>query len=93
MRMKSIHNLAYQQLLALLREKRTGLGVTQEELARRLGVRQGIISKIETHERRIDLLELRAICSALGISFVDFVRQIDDCLTNNEQTNGENKGK
>ena len=89
--MKTVHNIAYQQLLALLRNKRTGLGITQEELARRLGVRQGVISKIETHERRIDLLELRAICSALGISFVDFAKLVDDCLTKYEQNNDKAK--
>lgn len=88
--MKSIHNKAYQQLLELLRSKRVENGITQEELAQRLGVRQGIVSKIETHERRLDIIELRDICRAIGISFPEFIKQLDDCITREEnQTNEE----
>lgn len=82
--MKSIHNKAYQQLLSLLRTKRLDRGITQEELASRLGVGQGIVSKIETHERRLDLIELREICLALGISFPEFVMEFDNNLTQEE---------
>lgn len=87
--MKSIHNKAYQQLLELLRSKRVENGITQEELAHRLGVRQGIVSKIETHERRLDIIELRDICKAIGISFPEFIKQLDDCITREENQKNE----
>ena len=87
--MKSIHNKAYQQLLSLLRTKRLDRGITQEELASRLGVGQGIVSKIETHERRLDLIELREICLALGISFPEFVMEFDNNLTKEENIENE----
>ena len=87
--MKSIHNKAYQQLLSLLRSKRLDRGITQEELASRLGVGQGIVSKIETHERRLDLIELREICLALGISFLEFVMEFDNNLTQEENKENE----
>lgn len=87
--MKSIHNKAYQQLLSLLRMKRLDRGITQEELASRLGVGQGIVSKIETHERRLDLIELREICLALGISFPEFVMEFDNNLTQKENKDNE----
>lgn len=87
--MKSIHNKAYQQLLSLLRSKRLDRGITQEELASRLGVGQGIVSKIETHERRLDLIELREICLALGISFPKFVMEFDTNLTQEENKENE----
>ena len=87
--MKSIHNKAYQQLLSLLRSKRLDRGITQEELASRLGVGQGIVSKIETHERRLDLIELREICLALGISFPEFVMEFDNDLTQEENKDNE----
>lgn len=87
--MKSIHNKAYQQLLSLLRSKRLEMGITQEELASRLGVGQGIVSKIETHERRLDLIELREICLALGISFPEFVMEFDTNLTQEENKENE----
>lgn len=82
--MKSIHNKAYQNLLQLLRLKRINQGVTQEQLASRLGVSQGIVSKIETHERRLDVIELREICLALGISFPEFVTEFDKYLKEEE---------
>ena len=87
--MKSIHNKAYQQLLSLLRSKRLDRGITQEELASRLGVGQGIVSKIETHERRLDLIELREICLALGSSFPEFVMEFDTNLTQEENKENE----
>ena len=87
--MKSIHNKAYQQLLSLLLSKRLYRGITQEELASRLGVGQGIVSKIETHERRLDLIELREICLALGISFPEFVMEFDNNLTQEENKDNE----
>ena len=87
--MKFIHNKAYQQLLSLLRSKRLDRGITQEELASRLGVGQGIVSKIETHERRLDLIELREICLALGISFPEFVMEFDTNLTQEENKENE----
>lgn len=79
--MKSIRNKAYLNLLSLLRQKRMAKGVTQEQLAFRLGVKQGLISKIETHERRLDVIELREICNALGISFSDFIQELEILLT------------
>lgn len=84
--MKSIHNKAYQLLLQLLKTKRNDKGITQEQLASRLGVGQGIVSKIETHERRLDVIELREICLALGISFPEFVTEFDEYLKKEEET-------
>ena len=82
--MKSIHNKAYQLLLQFLRSKRNDKGITQEQLASCLGVSQGIVSKIETHERRLDVIELREICLALGISFPEFITEFDEYLKEEE---------
>jgi hypothetical protein len=35
------------------------------------------LSKCERGERRIDVIELRAFCKAMKISFVDFIRGLD----------------
>ena len=87
--MKSIHNKAYQLLLQFLRSKRIDKGITQEQLASRLGVGQGIVSKIETHERRLDIIELREICRALGISFPEFITEFDEYLKAEENKEHE----
>lgn len=65
------------RLLALLRETRTKAGLTQAELASRLHRDQTFVSKYETGERRLDILELRDVCRALSVDFKDFVRALD----------------
>lgn len=64
-------NPAYIELIAQLRRCRKQLSVTQKQLAQRLGKEQSFISKIETCERRLDLIETFQICEALDISIED----------------------
>ncbi len=40
--------------------------MTQQELGKRLGQRQTVISKIETFERRVDVAEFILLCRAIG---------------------------
>ena len=68
------------RLLALLRETRTKAGLTQAELASRLHRDQTFVSKYETGERRLDILELRDVCRAIGIDFKQFIRALDTNL-------------
>jgi transcriptional regulator with XRE-family HTH domain len=68
------------RLLALLRETRTKAGFTQAELASRLHRDQTFVSKYETGERRLDILELRDVCRAIGIDFKEFIRALDTDL-------------
>jgi transcriptional regulator with XRE-family HTH domain len=65
-------------LLDLLRQTRLDAGLTQVDVAKRLGKPQSFVSNYETGERRLDLLELEAVCLVLGISVVDFVRRYAD---------------
>ena len=79
--MKKTTYLAQQKkLLALLRETRTKAGLTQAELASRLHRDQTFVSKYETGERRLDILELRDVCRAIGIDFKQFIRALDTNL-------------
>ena len=64
-------------LLSLLREIRRDAGLSQEDLAQRLGVPQSVVSKFESGERRLDLLELQEVCAAIGISVSTFVRRYE----------------
>lgn len=75
--MKGIPDKAEQALLQMLRRMRIDAGVTQADLATRLGVPQSVISKYESGERRLDILELRQVCRALGLSLPDFVRLLE----------------
>jgi len=46
----------------------------QVDLAQRLVRPQSFVSKYVAGERRLDLVELRSICGALGVSLADLVR-------------------
>ena len=62
-------------LLSLLRAVREEAGFSQKELAVALGMGQTIVSKYEHGIRRLDLLELDAICRIVGITLEEFVRR------------------
>jgi len=74
---KSIYSPEQAELLRLLREKRRESGLSQVELGKRLGRSQSFVSKYESGELRLDLVELKLICRALGISLSSFVRQFE----------------
>ena len=73
----SIHSHLYHQVIGRLRSKREMGGVTQAQLAELLNVNQAFVSKVETCERRLDIIELHQICKVLNISFVDFIAEVD----------------
>ena len=64
-------------LLALLKRIRAEAGLTQSEMARRLRQPQSFVSKYESGERRLDILELREVCKATGTSWVVFARRLE----------------
>jgi transcriptional regulator with XRE-family HTH domain len=69
-----------EHLLQLLRQVRLEAGLHQADLAKQLGRPQSFVSKYERGERRLDLLELLAICEVLGISLIDFVRRLEESM-------------
>jgi transcriptional regulator with XRE-family HTH domain len=64
-------------LLEVLRELRTEKKLTQAQLAKAIGAKQAFVSKYETGERRLDFLDLVAICEVLGISIVEFAARFE----------------
>jgi transcriptional regulator with XRE-family HTH domain len=67
-------------LLSLLRQLRQNAGLTQVELALKLGKPQPFVSYYESGARRLDLLELRQVCGVLGISLVAFIKRFEKAL-------------
>ena len=84
--MTKIGTQDHQVFRALLKEIRTRAGVRQVDIAERMGVPQSRISKYELGERRLDVLELRDICAALGVSLTDFVRKLESRLDRTDET-------
>jgi transcriptional regulator with XRE-family HTH domain len=65
---KSIYSAEYQRLCALLRQLREEAGLTQVEVAARLDEPQSFVSKYESGERRLDVIELGQVAEVLGVS-------------------------
>jgi len=57
---------AYTQFRLKLRQAREEAGLTQVEVAKALGKAQSFVSKMESGERRVDVVELRAIATLYG---------------------------
>ena len=60
-------------MLRRLRAARLEARLTQEEVAKRLGVRQTFVSKVETGERRIDPVEMRELAELYGKEVTDLL--------------------
>jgi transcriptional regulator with XRE-family HTH domain len=64
-------------LLDLLRELRKQKGLTQDQMAKAIGAKQAFVSKYETGERRLDFLDLVAICEVLNVPIVKFAERFE----------------
>lgn len=63
---RSVFTDAYAAMLEGLIEAREAAGLTQADLAARLGRPQPFISKIERGVRRVDIVEFYALARAIG---------------------------
>lgn len=61
---RSLHTAGHRELVSTVKALRKRAGLTQRELAERLGREQNFVARVETGGRRIDLVELIAICTA-----------------------------
>lgn len=65
--------MSKRRLTSVLRQVRLDAELTQAALAERLAQSQSYVSKYESGEQRLDLVEIESICKAVGISLRDFV--------------------
>lgn len=77
---KSSFTAEYTIFRDLLRELRTRKGLTQVELSEALEMPQSFVSKYEAGERRLDMVEVRAVCKALETTLPSFVKQFESKL-------------
>ena len=71
-----LHDPRYVQLRRLLADLRVKKGLTQTEVARRLGKTQSYVSKYENVERRLDVVECADIAAAFEMSVEQLLRRI-----------------
>jgi len=78
---KKLYKEKRKQIGFLLQHERKCKNLEQVELARILGARQELISKIESGSRRIDILELIDYAEVLGFSITEFAWKIETYLS------------
>lgn len=68
--------LPHLRLLDILISARVAKGLTQAELAERLDRPQSYVSKVETGERRLDVVEMVYICREVDVDPVELVEAV-----------------
>ena len=61
-----------------LRAARRAAGLTQMDVAQRLGQPQSYVSKYEAGRRRLDLVEVVSVCAVLGIGVQKLVDALEE---------------
>lgn len=74
---KSAFTAEYAVFRDLLRELRSEKGLTQVQLSDTLGMPQSFVSKYETGERRLDVIEVRKVCQSLGTTLIAFAKKLE----------------
>ncbi len=75
---KSIFTPERDILRQVLRQLRLSKGLRQEDIAERLNEPQSFVSKYESGERSLDLIELRQICLAIGVTLQELVHRFEE---------------
>lgn len=74
--MKSLRTADHFRLTTSLVAARDKAGLTQQQLADRLGKPQSFVAKYEGGERRLDVIEFIAIAHALGCDAARMIREL-----------------
>lgn len=70
----------YRTAIDAIKAARVEQGLSQRELARRLGKHPSFVNKIEQLERRLDILEFIAIARAIGVAETALLQTIVQAL-------------
>lgn len=76
---------AHRALVRELTQVRQSIGLTQSELAEKLGVQASLVGRIEAGERRIDMIEGVHLARALGIDPIELMALVDRTMAQDER--------
>lgn len=72
---------SYEAAVQILIAARASAGLSQRELADRLRKPRSFVSKLESKERRLDMVELVAYARALGLEPTELVARISGAIS------------
>jgi transcriptional regulator with XRE-family HTH domain len=75
---KTLGSDRHKALIAFLIERREAAGMTQAQLAERLGEYQSFVARLESGQRRVDVVELIELGSILGFDPTEAVINVSD---------------
>ncbi len=75
---KSLHTPEHERFRALLVKAREDSCLTQSQVSAKLNRPQSFVSKVESGERRLDVVEFVQLCGVLGADPVSIVAQLKD---------------
>lgn len=87
---KTLRSPRQVRLIDLLVEQRKRAGLSQADLADKLGRYQSVVSSMESGGRRVDVVELLDIAEVIGL---DVHALIDDLLATSQNTNRSEIGR
>lgn len=73
---KTLGTARHKALIALLIAKREAAGLTQTELATKLGEYQSFVARLESGQRRIDVVEFLELAALLGFDMHEAMDQL-----------------
>lgn len=74
--LKTLGTKRQEALVALIRDKRESAGLTQTDVAKALGEHQSFIARIESGQRRIDVIEYLTLSEVIGFDAAEALRQL-----------------
>jgi transcriptional regulator with XRE-family HTH domain len=74
---KSVFSGAHRHIVDVLVAARRRSGLTQEQVAERIGKDQSFMSLIENSQRRVDVLEFFALARAMDADALEMLREIE----------------
>lgn len=74
--MASVYSDEYQRVINALKKARKEKGITQAQLAKALGKPQSFIAKVESGERRLDVVEFVHLAKRVGADVQGIIASI-----------------
>jgi len=73
---KTLSSRRHRSLIDLLIKRREAAGMTQAELAARLGQYQSFVARLESGQRRVDVVEFLELSEVLGFNAAEAIKTI-----------------